>query len=101
MFHAIWDPNTSAEVLNHDLTKFSELASRWKMSFNLDPSKQAEEVLFSNKATKTNHPNIIFNGNAVQNSANQKKRLGLIFDEMFNETWIKLLMTILHLNSPL
>ena len=50
------------------------------MSFNPDPSKQAQEVLLSNKVTKTNHPNIIFNGNTVQKSANQKY-LGLILDE--------------------
>ena len=41
------------------------------MSFNPDPLKQAQEVLFSNIATKTNHPNIIFNGNTVQNSASE------------------------------
>ena len=48
--------------------------------------KQAQEVLFSNKATKTNHPNILFNRNTVQNSANQK-HLGIILDEKltFNE----------------
>ena len=46
------------------------------MSFNQDPSKQAQEVLFSNKATKTNHTNILFNDNAVQ-----KKHFGLILDE--------------------
>ena len=50
------------------------------MSVNLDPSKQAQEVLFSNKATKTNHPNIIFNDNTVQKSFNQK-HLRLILDE--------------------
>ena len=50
------------------------------MSVNPDPSKQAQEVLFSNKATKTNHPNIIFNDNTVQKSFNQK-HLGLILDE--------------------
>ena len=50
------------------------------MSFNPDPLKQTQEVLFSNKVTKTNHPNIIFNGNTVQKSANQKP-LGLILDE--------------------
>ena len=37
-----------------------------EMPFNPDPSKQAQEVLFSNKVAKTNHPNIIFNGNTVQ-----------------------------------
>ena len=42
------------------------------MSFNPDPSKQAQEVLFSNKGTKTSYPNIIFNDNTVQKSANQK-----------------------------
>ena len=70
IFHVVKDPNTSAEILNHDLTKISELAHRWKMSFNPDPSKQAQEILFSNKVMKTNHPNIIFNGNTVQESAN-------------------------------
>ena len=50
------------------------------MSFIPDSSKQAQKVLFSNKATKTNHPNVIFNGNTVQNSANQK-HFGLILDE--------------------
>ena len=42
------------------------------MVFNLDPSKQDQGVLFSNKDTKTNHPGIIFNGDTVQKSANQK-----------------------------
>ena len=37
-----------------------------EMPFNPDPSKQAQEVLFSNKVVKTNHPNITFNGNTVQ-----------------------------------
>ena len=80
IFHVVKDPSTSAEILNHNLTRISEWAYRWKMSFNPDPSKQAKEVLFSNKAAKKNHPNIIFNGNTVQNSANQK-HLGLILDE--------------------
>ena len=78
IFHVVKNPNTSAEILNHDLTRITEWAYRWKMSFNPDPSKQAQEMLFSNKVTKTNHPNIIFNGNTVQKSANQKL-LGLIF----------------------
>ena len=69
-------PNTSAEILNHDLTRISEWAYRWKMSFKLVPSKQAQEVLYSNEATKTDHPSVIFNGNIVQTSANQK-HLGL------------------------
>ena len=51
-FHVVKDPDTLAEILNHDLTTISEWAYRWKMSFNPDLSEQAEEVLFSNKVTK-------------------------------------------------
>ena len=50
------------------------------MPFNLDPSKKTQEMMFSNKVTKTDYPNIIFNGNTAQKSANQKQ-LGLILDE--------------------
>ena len=46
MFHVVKDPNTSAEIFIQDLTKISELAYRWKMSFNLHPLKQAPEVFF-------------------------------------------------------
>ena len=49
LFHVVKDSNTSAEILNHDLTRISEWAYRWKMSFNPDLSKRAQEVLFSNK----------------------------------------------------
>ena len=72
------------------------------MSFNPDLSKQVLEVLFSNKVTKTNHPNIIFNGNTVQKSANQK-HLGLILDEnlTFNDHVTSKLTTVNKLTSTL
>ena len=72
------------------------------MSFNLNPLKQTQEVLFSNKATKTNHSNVIFNGNAVQNSANQK-HLGLFLDEKitFNDHITSKLTTVNKLTSTL
>ena len=62
IFHVVKDLNTSAEILNHDLTRISEWAYRWKISFNPDSLKEAQKVLFSNKVTKKNHSNIIFNG---------------------------------------
>ena len=101
IFHVVKDLNT-AENLNHDCTRISEWTYRWKMSFNLDPSKQAQEVLFSNKATMTNHPNIIFNGNMVQKSANQKHH-GLILDEKrtFNDHITSKLTTVNKLTSAL
>ena len=88
-------PNTSAEILTHDLTKISEWAYRGKMSFKPDPSKQAQEVLYSNKATKIDHPSVILTGNIVQNSANQK-HLGLILDKevTFNDHIASKLTTV-------
>ena len=93
-------PNTSAEILNHDLTKISEWAYKWKMSFKLVPSKQAQEVLYSNEAKKTDHPSVIFNGNIVQTSANQK-HLGLILDKTFNDYIASKLTTVNKLTITL
>ena len=93
-------PNTSAEILNHDLTRISEWAYKWKMSFKLVPSKQAQEVLYSNEATKTDHPSVIFNGNIVQTSANQK-HLGLILDKTFNKYIASKLTTVNKLTITL
>ena len=50
-----------------------------EMPFNLDPSKQAQEVLFSNKVVKTNHPNIIFNGNTVQKQNQRPIKSTLVY----------------------
>ena len=47
--------------------------------FNLDPTKQATEVLFSCKKCSPNHPQLIFNGIAVA-KANYQKYLGLVLD---------------------
>ena len=60
-----------------------------KCHFNSDPSK-------------SNHPNIIFNGNTVQNSANQK-HLGLILFEKltFNNHITSKLITVNKLTSTL
>ena len=53
--------NTSANELNNDLKKVSDWACQWKMSFNFDTSKQAQEVIFSRKLKKVTHPPLIFN----------------------------------------
>ena len=37
---------TSAKLKNEDLNKLSYWAFYWKMSFNLEPTKQAQEVIF-------------------------------------------------------
>ena len=73
------DPIVSAEELNHDLDLINKWAYQWKMSFNPDPSKPAEEILFSCKRKKTDHPPIFFNNLEVKR-VNDHKHLGLILD---------------------
>ena len=46
----------STTNLNSDLSKISDWAFQWKMNFNPDPNKQAQEVIFSRLINKTNHP---------------------------------------------
>ena len=68
----------SANPLNYDLSKINEWALQWKMSFNPDPTKQAQEI-FSRKSSKRNHLGLMFNNNIV-NLTTIHKRLGMIFD---------------------
>ena len=49
------------------------------MSFNPDPSKQAQEVMFSRKSNKDYHPPLAFNNNNVPETDSQK-HLGIILD---------------------
>ena len=49
------------------------------MSFNQDPKKQAQEVIFSRKSKATSHPPLVFNNNNVMQVAS-RKHLGIILD---------------------
>ena len=77
----VFADNTSD--LKNDLDMISKWAYNWKMSFNPDPKKPAQEVLFSRKNLNITHPIIYFNNVQVQR-ANQQKHLGIIFDEKLN-----------------
>ena len=65
LFSIVQNVSTSASHLNNDLSKISNWAFQWKISFNPDPSKQAQEVIFSHKIQKTCHPSIYFNNKSV------------------------------------
>ena len=52
--------------------KANNWAYQWKMSFNPDPSKRAQEVIFSRKIKKPSHPNLIINNNRVLQTLYQK-----------------------------
>ena len=47
LFSKVSDPLETANILNKDTDKIWGVAEQWKMVFNLDPTKQAQEVLFS------------------------------------------------------
>ena len=55
------------------------------MSFNPDPTKQAVEILFSQKLKNVEHPPIYFNDIEVKRVTDHK-HLGLIFDPKLSFT---------------
>ena len=53
------------------------------MSFNSDPTKQAQELIFSCKVQMTNHPPLFFNENVVPKTT-LRKHLGMFLDSKLN-----------------
>ena len=49
IFSVVRDSSSSSLSLNEDLSKISQWGYKWKMLFNPDASKQAQEVVFSRK----------------------------------------------------
>ena len=70
LFSVVHDRNTSADEFHDDLLKI-RWACQWKMSFNPDPSKEAQEIIFSCKIKKPNHPELIFNNIWVNQTSYQ------------------------------
>ena len=61
LFSVVKNKEESASDLTNDLDMISKWAYNWKMSFNPDPKKPAQEVLFSRKNSNITHPIIHFN----------------------------------------
>ena len=80
LFYIVHDPNTSANELNKDLRTMSEWTYQWKMPFNPDQNKQAQEVIFSRKITKSFYSQICSNDMPIF-CDNFQKHLGLYLDE--------------------
>ena len=72
IFSMVYNTNTSTTNLNKYLSKIKSWAIQWKMSFKLDPSKQAQEVIFSTRLQKTNHYQVYFNHSSVKQVPFQK-----------------------------
>ena len=83
VFTIVKDKNENANTLNNDLMLISKWAYNWKILFNPDHSKPAQEVLFSRKKEVQIHPIISLNNIQVERAPYQK-HLGLILDEKLN-----------------
>ena len=71
--------NTSASDLDEDLEEIGNWAFKWKMNFNLDPNKQAQEIIFSKKKTASLHPVVHFDNRPVK-STQIHKHLEMMLD---------------------
>ena len=78
LFSVVHDVTLSSSELKGDLAKISEWAFKWKMTFNPDPSKQAQEVIFSRKLKTVSHPSITFNNDPFK-SLSCSKTFGISF----------------------
>ena len=71
IFTVVHDPNSAAPDINHDLRLINLWASKWRMSFNPDTSKQAIEVT-TKRRCPPNHPLIFFNDTPALKAQGQK-----------------------------
>ena len=60
------DIDNSEHELKSKLRKISMWAYQWKMSFNSDVSKPAQQVIFYKKTKKLFYPTVLFNNIHVQ-----------------------------------
>ena len=80
LFSIVNDANKSFENLSNNISIW---AYQWKMSFNPDRPKQAQEVIFSRKTSIQSHPVLTFDNSPVIKTSHHK-HLGLILDEKLN-----------------
>ena len=83
LFAIVKDKQESADILNNDLLTISKWAFNWKMPFNPDPKKPAQEVIFSRKKQLQINPTINLNNVEVERAPYQK-HLRIILDEKLN-----------------
>ena len=80
LFSVVYNVNRTAAELNNDLERVRLWAWQWKMHFN---AEKTEEIIFSTKMNKPNHPVLMFGGNEVVKKTDHK-HLGIVLDEKLN-----------------
>ena len=77
---AVHNIKKATNDLNNALTKTTKWAFQWKMSFNPDISKQAQEAIFSHKRSVSSHLPLTFNNIPVAQT-NSEKNMGIQLDK--------------------
>ena len=83
LFSVIKNVDASNIDLNNDLKKIGEWAFQLKMSFNPDPTKQTQDIIFSRRVQTINPPPLFFNENVVPKNTLQK-HLEMFLDSKLN-----------------
>ena len=89
LFSVVNDINTSACDLNEDLEKIVDWAFKWKMNFNSDPNKQAQEIIFNRKKTASLHPLVYFDNKPVKSTQTHKHLVIMLDSNLSYEHHIK------------
>ena len=71
LFSKIIGTRNSQNSLNPDLEIIKNWAYQWKVQFNPDPKKQANEVIFSRKSNRCTYPPMTFNNNIIATCRHQ------------------------------
>ena len=83
-------------LTRNDLYQINKWAFPWKISFNPDPSNQAQKIIFSRKILKNSHPLLRFNNSIVLQSPHQK-HFGIFLDSQLTfEEDLKLITTMVN-----
>ena len=83
LFSHVSNKSTSQCELNKDLQAISNWVLQWKLQFNPDPKKQAQEVYFLKKTNNVNLHPVSFNNLKVVTCSSQE-HLGLVLDQQLN-----------------
>ena len=80
LFSHVFEKYKLQSELNIDLQIISNWAFQWKMQFDPDPNKQAQQVYFSKKSNNKNSLPVIFNDAKVV-TCSTHNHLGLLLDK--------------------
>ena len=72
IFSRITSPAISSSNRNEGLLKIIQWVYQWKMSFNPDITKEAQEIIFSKMKANTSHPSFYFDKARIQLQSVQK-----------------------------